>query len=156
MPLRRTPKGIHWVLVHLQSPVDILVKFGYRTSFIPSRNGWKTDVWRQAKLAGLGRRCPSSRQNPQMHQNPPADHYRLYQPLRALPTFRAEPVFRPPDFFLLRWVRRNYRRFQSARMKTRRWLERVRARQPLLFSHWVLEGRLNNGSRMNGDVHVWF
>jgi RNA-directed DNA polymerase len=66
------------------------------------------------------------------------------------------PVFRPLDFFLLRWARRKYRRFQSARMKLRRWLERVRARQPLLFPHWVLEGRLNNGSRMNGDVHVRF
>ena len=66
------------------------------------------------------------------------------------------PAFRPLDFFLLRWARHKYRRFQSARMKTRRWLERVRARQPLLFPHWVLEGRLNNGSRMNGDVHVRF
>ena len=27
------------------------------------------------------------------------------------------------------------------------------ARQPLLFPHRALEGRLNDGSRMNGDVH---
>jgi hypothetical protein len=27
-------------------------------------------------------------------------------------------------------------------------------RQPLLFPHWGLEGRLNNRSRMNGDIHV--
>ena len=66
------------------------------------------------------------------------------------------PVFRPLDLFLLRWARRKYRLFRSARMKTRRWLNRVRARQPLLFPHWVLEGRLNNGSRMHGDVHVRF
>jgi RNA-directed DNA polymerase len=66
------------------------------------------------------------------------------------------PVFRPLDVFLLRWARRKYRLFRSARMQTHRWLNRVRARQPPLFPHWVLEGRLNNGSRMNGDVHVRF
>ena len=66
------------------------------------------------------------------------------------------PVFRPLDFFLMRWVRRKYQRFQSAQKKTRRWLDRVQARQPLLFPHWVLEGRQNNRSRMNGDVHVRF
>ena len=41
-------------------------------------------------------------------------------------------------------------------MQMYRWLKRVQARQPLLFPHWALEGRLNNGSRMNGDVHVRF
>ena len=66
------------------------------------------------------------------------------------------PVFRPLDFFLMRWARRKYQRFQSAQKKTRRWLDRVQARQPLLFPHWVLEGRQNNRSRMNGDVHVRF
>jgi RNA-directed DNA polymerase len=66
------------------------------------------------------------------------------------------PVFRPLDVFLLRWARRKYRLFRSARMQPHRWLNRVRARQPPLFPHWVLEGRLNNGSRMNGDVHVRF
>jgi RNA-directed DNA polymerase len=66
------------------------------------------------------------------------------------------PVFRPLDDFLLWWTRRKYRRFRSARMKMYRWLQRVRARQALLFPHWALEGRLNNRSRMNGDVHVRF
>ena len=56
--------------MHLRSPVDILVTFGRRTSFVSSQNSWKADVWRQAKLAGLSRRQPSSRQNPQVHQNP--------------------------------------------------------------------------------------
>ena len=66
------------------------------------------------------------------------------------------PVFRPLDDFLLRWARRKYGRFRSAKMQMYRWLKRVQARQPLLFPHWALEGRLNNGSRMNGDVHVRF
>jgi len=55
------------------------------------------------------------------------------------------PVFRPLDSFLMRWARRKYRRFHSARTKTRQ-----------LFPHWALEARLNTGSRMNGDVHVRF
>jgi RNA-directed DNA polymerase len=64
------------------------------------------------------------------------------------------PVFRPLDDFLRRWARRKYKRFRSARRKLNRWLDQVRARQPLLFPHWALEGRLNNTSRMNGDIHV--
>jgi RNA-directed DNA polymerase len=63
------------------------------------------------------------------------------------------PVFRPLDSLLLRWARRKYLRFQRAK-KFRQWLHRVRSQQCWLFPHWALELRLNNGSRMNGDVHV--
>lgn len=51
-----------------------------------------------------------------------------------------------------RWMN-YYGHFQRSALMPR-WLERVRARQPLLFSHWVPEGRQNNRSRMKGDVHV--
>ena len=56
------------------------------------------------------------------------------------------PVFRPLDFFLMRWARRKYQRFQSAQKKTRKWLDRVQA----VNSYYSRSGSWKDG-RTIGD-----
>ncbi|MEM7495453.1 MAG: group II intron reverse transcriptase/maturase [Myxococcota bacterium] len=38
--------------------------------------------------------------------------------------------------FLIRWVMRKYKRYQGHKQRARRWLGRVRKREPRLFVHW--------------------
>ena len=47
-------------------------------------------------------------------------------------------ALRTLDRFLVRWVRRKYKRFRDHAMRARDWLNRLRARQPTLFAHWGL------------------
>jgi RNA-directed DNA polymerase len=47
-------------------------------------------------------------------------------------------ILRSVDRSLVLWAMRKYKRFKRAPFKADQWLNRVRARQPLLFAHWAL------------------
>ena len=51
-------------------------------------------------------------------------------------------VFDHFDQTLLRWARRKYRKFARHRRRARRWLQKMAARHPRLFIHWLAFGTL--------------
>ena len=48
------------------------------------------------------------------------------------------PFLRNIERYLIRWVMRKYKRFQGHKRRARKWLGRVRRRNPRLFVHWRL------------------
>ena len=51
-------------------------------------------------------------------------------------------ALRTLDHFLVRWAQRKYKRLRTHKLRAWDWLRRLRARQPALFPHWELEGRV--------------
>lgn len=48
------------------------------------------------------------------------------------------PFLRNIEGYLIRWVMRKYKRFQGHKQRAKKWLGRVRKREPRLFVHWRL------------------
>jgi len=48
------------------------------------------------------------------------------------------PFLRNIERYLIRWVMRKYKRFQGHKQRAKKWLGRVRKREPGLFVHWRL------------------
>ena len=65
-------------------------------------------------------------------------------------------LFHALDQLLIRWARYKYKRFYQRPNAARRWLKRIMTGNPDLFAHWRLMKWLNEGSRMNREVHVRF
>ncbi len=48
------------------------------------------------------------------------------------------PTFLHLDWRLAKWANRKYKRLKRRQKKARRWLRKIRSRQPNLFAHWEL------------------
>ena len=40
------------------------------------------------------------------------------------------------DYALVRWAKRKYKKLKISKTRARRWLARIREKQPFLFAHW--------------------
>ena len=69
-----------------------------------------------------------------------------------------EAIFGHFDQALAYWVRRKFKSLRSQQRRSHQWVERVSRREPQLFVHWRLQHAkdLNNGSRVNREVHARF
>ncbi|MEM5405572.1 group II intron maturase-specific domain-containing protein [Paraburkholderia unamae] len=66
-------------------------------------------------------------------------------------------VFDSLDQYLVRWVRRKYKRLKDKVSRARELMVKIRHQQPGLFAHWILAQKtVGNRSRMNREIHVRF
>jgi hypothetical protein len=69
-----------------------------------------------------------------------------------------EAIFKHFDEALAFWARRKFKSLRAHQHRSHHWVRSIARRQPQLFIHWRLQHAkdLNNGSRVNREVHARF
>jgi hypothetical protein len=82
--------------------------------------------------------------------------YRIGAILRTILPSKLREKPRTIDAFILRWVSRKYKRFRGHTLAAWERLRSLRRRNPTLSPTGPWDRRLDDGSRMNREVHVRF